>query len=280
MELAAGRIPDRLAILKGVVSMRQACSEWIDSLHHVTPRTRVMYAKRATVIGNEWGARSVGTITPRHVQAWIRDQVDVYAPTTIGQHLAILRLVLDHAGATPNPARDASVKLPVGSTQNRVRIPTALVVDDVQRRLAAKYLPAWNLMLRAGLRIEEAHRLEWVDVDVDRRRLFVRQSKTRSGVRFVDDLGESHHGFAAWLDWIGPPGLGRVTAGTTLSGFDAALDAAIDRADVNVFGPHDLRHLHASRLLDDGMSPAVLAARLGHGNPAVTLRVYAHVVPG
>jgi integrase len=41
---------------------------------------------------------------------------------------------------------------------------------------------------------------------------------------------------------------------------------------------HDLRHLHATILLGAGVPVHVVAARLGHADPSITLRVYAHVV--
>jgi integrase len=41
---------------------------------------------------------------------------------------------------------------------------------------------------------------------------------------------------------------------------------------------HDLRHLHATTLLLAGVPVHVVAARLGHADPAVTLRVYSHVM--
>ncbi|MCG5215436.1 site-specific integrase [Streptosporangium sp. KLBMP 9127] len=41
---------------------------------------------------------------------------------------------------------------------------------------------------------------------------------------------------------------------------------------------HDLRHIHATTLLLAGVSVHVVAARLGHADPAITLRVYAHVI--
>lgn len=43
---------------------------------------------------------------------------------------------------------------------------------------------------------------------------------------------------------------------------------------------HDLRHLHASYLLGAGHPVNLVAARLGHASPNVTLSVYAHVLPG
>jgi integrase len=41
---------------------------------------------------------------------------------------------------------------------------------------------------------------------------------------------------------------------------------------------HDLRHLHATTLLLAEVPVHVVAARLGHADPSVTLRVYAHVI--
>ncbi len=43
---------------------------------------------------------------------------------------------------------------------------------------------------------------------------------------------------------------------------------------------HDLRHMHATTLLGAGVPVHVVAARLGHADPAITLRVYAHVLGG
>jgi integrase len=40
---------------------------------------------------------------------------------------------------------------------------------------------------------------------------------------------------------------------------------------------HDLRHFHCTQLLAAGVSPADVAARVGHANAAVTLKIYAGV---
>ena len=50
-------------------------------------------------------------------------------------------------------------------------------------------------------------------------------------------------------------------------------------ADANGFRGvtfHDLRHTHASLLIASGMDVATVAARMGHGSPAVTLSTYTH----
>ena len=42
---------------------------------------------------------------------------------------------------------------------------------------------------------------------------------------------------------------------------------------------HELRHTHATLLLRDGVPVHIVAKRLGHKDPSVTLNVYADVIP-
>ena len=44
--------------------------------------------------------------------------------------------------------------------------------------------------------------------------------------------------------------------------------------------PHKLRHFHASVSLNKRIHPAVVSERLGHANTAITMKVYAHALPG
>ena len=43
---------------------------------------------------------------------------------------------------------------------------------------------------------------------------------------------------------------------------------------------HDLRHTHASLLVQAGTPIKVVAERLGHANPGFTMQTYQHVLPG
>lgn len=44
--------------------------------------------------------------------------------------------------------------------------------------------------------------------------------------------------------------------------------------------PHGLRHFHESVSLNKRIHPAVVSERLGHANTAITMKVYAHALPG
>ena len=51
-----------------------------------------------------------------------------------------------------------------------------------------------------------------------------------------------------------------------------------ERRALPVIRFHDLRHVHATLLLQDGEPVHVVAERLGHADPSMTLRAYAHVL--
>ena len=42
---------------------------------------------------------------------------------------------------------------------------------------------------------------------------------------------------------------------------------------------HDLRHTHATLLLQAGTNPKVVSERLGHSTVSITLDTYSHVIP-
>lgn len=42
---------------------------------------------------------------------------------------------------------------------------------------------------------------------------------------------------------------------------------------------HDLRHTHATLLLQQGVHPKIVSERLGHSNISMTLDIYSHVLP-
>jgi len=51
------------------------------------------------------------------------------------------------------------------------------------------------------------------------------------------------------------------------------------KAGVKEIRVHDIRHSHASLLIELGANPVLVAERLGHESPAVTLKTYAHLFP-
>ncbi len=54
---------------------------------------------------------------------------------------------------------------------------------------------------------------------------------------------------------------------------------AIKRAGVPTIRPHDMRHTAATLMLLGGVPVKVVSERLGHASVAITLSIYAHVLP-
>ncbi|HAJ00633.1 MAG TPA: hypothetical protein DCL97_08160 [Dehalococcoidia bacterium] len=42
---------------------------------------------------------------------------------------------------------------------------------------------------------------------------------------------------------------------------------------------HDLRHTHATLMMEQGVNPKVVSERLGHASVVITLDTYSHVLP-
>ena len=58
-----------------------------------------------------------------------------------------------------------------------------------------------------------------------------------------------------------------------------ALKRAAAAAGVRPIRVHDLRHSHASLLIEIGFSPLLISERLGHENIETTLQIYSHLYP-
>ena len=54
----------------------------------------------------------------------------------------------------------------------------------------------------------------------------------------------------------------------------------LKRAKLPLIRFHDLRHCHATLLLEQGEHPKVVQERLGHAGIGITMDLYSHVVPG
>src|SRR5688572_25272641 len=183
--------------------------------------------------------------------------------------------------------------------------------DQVRRFLAAAandgYGPIWLLAAMTGLRRGELLGLQWEDVDLGRgvlrvrrslveigSRLIIQEPKTPSGRRVVR-LGrscvvalEAHRAQAlarrSAPDTAPPAGTGYVF--TTARGGPIAPRNLIRRfhmltcrAGVPRIRFHELRHTHATLLLEDGKHSKVVSERLGHASVMITLDTYSHVLP-
>jgi integrase len=61
--------------------------------------------------------------------------------------------------------------------------------------------------------------------------------------------------------------------------FSKAFNKRVAATEVPRIRFHDLRHTHATLLLQAGTNPKVVSERLGHSTVSITLDTYSHVIP-
>ena len=145
--------------------------------------------------------------------------------------------------------------------------------------------PMVRLLLGSGLRLGEAIGLDQGDLMLDAGYVRVRVSKT--DVRAVPisvDAADALRDALRSAPRVGPDepvffGPRKSTKRLKGSSVTHALPRLIEGAGLGRITPHGLRHGAATLMLADGHPMRVIAEQLGHRNPALTARVYAHVIP-
>lgn len=172
---------------------------------------------------------------------------------------------------------------------------------DVAR--AHRLYPLFYLAMSTGLRSCELLGLRWQDVSGDKlkiRQTYVKvgnqlvlqnTAKSKKGRRTVvisPDVAEvlrlhreRQEGEAAYLGdaWPDTDLVFTSEVGTPVNpdNLRRLRNSLMDQAEVPRVKLHDLRHLHASMAIKNGMDPKVLADRLGHSRASFTLDVYTHL---
>lgn len=201
----------------------------------------------------------------------------------------------------------ASLVAPPKTSERKMNVWT---VDEVQQFLKAsknrKFYIAYVLAVYTGMRRGEILGLKWEDLDLDQgiihvqrtlyksnKKIIFQEPKTRGSKRsivispyVIDELkkhrarqnemrlklgpGYQDHGLVV-CNWNGNP----------VDPVDLARDfnMAIKIAGVSRIRFHDLRHTHATILLQIGEHPKVVSERLGHSSVTITLDTYSHVLP-
>lgn len=257
----------------------EARDAWLASRVDLAPGTVATYTALARHVEQGFAGRDVRAITTDDVQAWLVGlEAAGIEPRTIPKYRRVLAQILDHAGVTPNPASDRRVRNP-RADEAEFRLPSRAELARLYPRLADDTMIAAMLLEHTGLRIHELCDLRHADLDRSHHRFRVARGKTPSARRWVDDLPEYPDELVAFLD--NPPSGGSryVFGGRTPDAIASAISRGCDRAKIRHYSPHDLRHLHISRLIHAGWNPVLVAARVGHSRPATTLNVYAHVLP-
>lgn len=278
-----------------------------------SPRYLDDFAKVSrNIIGPALGTIPVDELSVRAIDQFISDLIDTgRAPATVRRYCAVLRSALAQAvrwGWIERSPMDR-VSMPEVPIK-QVHAPTPAQVQALISAAQA-YSPQFGMFVLlaavTGMRRGELAALRWNDIDGSL--LHVHSSVYRAGrdhgvkstksgrerIVVLDPLIlERLVAYRSYLEQQArdfPTGPVKIAKnGYIFPGRpDQATPANIDTYSSNMakialdlqmpeIHLHSLRHFHATELIAAGQDPVNTAQRLGHANPTMTLRVYAHAV--
>ena len=210
--------------------------------------------------------------------------------TSLAARYRAMRVFLRWASETfkfPNPL---VFKAPHVATEPPRRAENA----DVEALMASLAGDRWldfrdralvRLLHGTGLRVQECASLQLGDLQIAKRLVYVADGKGGKA-RFVpfSPLVAMH--LLAYLynrpPWPGPELFlgcvnrhGRVQGPLTANGIRQVLERRCQAAGIAYINPHSLRHLFATKALNDGIPLSAVSAMMGHASTDFTARVYA-----
>ena len=306
----AERLAAQLTLRPTPLAGRRTVAELIDAfVMHRTPtwsiQTRSSYASRVRILkADPIAAIAVARVSVTDVDAWhLRLRRAGVGDPTIRNHHSFLRTVFQQAMRWEWITHNAFAAAPPRSSRSEPR--GVMTPDEVQAVLAAarEIDPAAHLALRlaavAGPRRAELAGLRWDSVrdgalviahqiTPDRSKgaedpgcYVVAPTKTANRrvvslddrtLHLIVELRLERQALSPWMFSVDdrPPAPDRIgwwwTRARKMSGIDVR------------WRLHDLRHFSATQAIAGGHDIRAVAARLGHADASMTLRVYAHAV--
>lgn len=244
-----------------------------------------------------FGDQKVADITPAKIRQWQNEMIrrgyaQTYLKTVNNQMTAVFNYAVKYYGVAQSPA---SVAGSMGKRESGRKDFWTLAefnqfIDGLKDEPTR--CVAFNILFWTGMREGELLALTLDDVDFDRGGIVIRASyarldqadliqdpKTPKSSRFIPCppfLLDMIRDYAGRLYEYEPGDrLFPFTKNWLLDG----LKRCCARTGVKVIRVHDIRHSHASLLVELGYDPLMISERLGHEHVSTTLEIYSHLYP-
>ena len=278
----------------GQITLDDYAQEWM-SRRHWRPATRDRVERELRLyIAPGLGQRPLASIRRSHVEEWAADLS--LAPSSVDKVTATLRALLAAAVEDERIARNPATGASLPQVERPPFIPmTPDEVRNLAHAMADPLRAAVVVAAGTGVRQGELFGLTEDRLDLMRRQLRIDRQlwtpprgqavlappKAKRSYRTIALSDLVVDALVAHLRVVGTGAQGLVfhTGGAPVGRARASVlfRRAATQAALDGRTWHDLRHHHASVLLSEGVSPALVAERLGH-DVATLMRTYAHVI--
>ncbi len=251
------------------------------------PRSKEYREERIAALLKSWPSlenTDVRRISKADCLNWAADYQGKVSPTNFNNTVGSLRLVLDvavEAGARyDNPAKF------IKRARIVIRAPELPSQEDFQKVLAnikhKRVADLIRFVAFSGMRISEAAKVTWRDVDFEKKQITVRgDEKTGTknwDVRPAPMIPEMR----ALLERLRDAKPDRKPTDPVMSAkhFLGSVKTACRKLGVSYFNHHAMRHLFITRCMELGINVSVIAEWVGHKDGgALILKRYSHVRP-
>lgn len=282
---------------------------WIEDL--VTPTVRMNTSRnyRERYMRNiepVIGRMLITDVKPLHCQKVLNNMVENYKGSTIYQTLVTMGVMFKSAeenNIVNKTPMTRAVKNPK-PIENKIRF---LTLEEQRKFLEAAEgtcnYAQYVVLLETGLRTGELVGLKWSDIDFENRMIRIERTleyrhsrgtwmwgppKSKSGYRDIpmtqkcyEVLQEVYEQYKQRTvidkDFFDSVFLCRKGTPKKNSAYDTAIYKLCEKAQIEKFSMHTLRHTFATRCIEAGMNPKTLQVILGHSNISMTLNRYVHV---
>lgn len=295
----------RGAIMKAAATpdrVEDHVKKWIEdrlAYGHISASSAELYHRQLRPLYSLLGHKRLDDVTRRDVEGAYRVLVHKFGPKRVRD------INVQFAKAMREAAKDGTITADpcdgvIPPKQPRSVKSATFTPDQISQLVEASRAEGQiGLMVRfaiaTGCRRGEICALRWADVDLDKGVVQIRQTATVVGFRTVVGptktessaravaLPESmvhelrKHKQAATCDVVFPNSVGSVQDPNRVSNL---VRDFFDGLGFKDFSMHDLRHAHATFLLQQKLPLKAVSRRLGHADVRITLGIYAHVMPG
>lgn len=301
------------------ITLAEYLPEWLDNhgKHNLKPTTYATYSCfiKNHIIPS-LGSLTLNQLQPLHLQKFYTKKLENgrtdgkggLSPQSVRYLHAILRKALDHAVKWQIINRNVAkfVDPPPITKIEITTLTSEQVADFLYHAKNDRYYIAFLLAVTTGLRRGEILALRWQDIDFQSKVASIRRSLVLVDNKTVFQDPKTYGSQRS----ISLPNLvmielerhqriqrqERISKGNTYQNNDLIITTSLGtpvsprnllrsfkkilkKASLPDIRLHDIRHTHATLMLQQGEHPKIVSERLGHSNTRVTLDTYSHVLP-
>lgn len=274
----------------------------------IKPRIReYTFQKKSYMIKNKiipfFGNMILSDITPATVRKWQNGLItykdstgkgysETYLRTLHGQLSSIFNFACKYYGLKENPCQKAGC---IGSWKsNEMSIWTLDQFHSFIKAVSDKPMSraGFLILYYTGMRIGELLALEVCDIDMEEGKISITKScqriqgnvvitppKTPKSNRTVSIPMNLCKEIQEYINKLYKASKHERLFKFSRGYFEKEIKRGANIAGLKPIRLHDMRHSHASLLIELGFAPLVIADRLGHEDVSTTLNIYSHLFP-